>query len=395
MTTDPFFSNATTFFLVVFRHRSFSKAAHELGVTQSAVSQTIAQLEVQIGLDLFNRTTRPLTPTKEAGVLYTELSKRQTDIKDVLHNLQSSNFLRPFIRIGCVESLLRTIGPRFFKTLLDQNCRITVHCGTSDILYQKLLLDELDVIIATGQFRSSDRLDQRTLFLEPHVILLPEAVAKRRQSWQWEDLQYCGIPLIRYTSNTASGLQTEMVLAQAHLDLPTTFAVDDNLTVFSLVNAGFGWSLTQPLALLGARDFIASCKILQAPHPCPPRELLLARKKSTPLSLMETVGSACHQCIKEDVLPLIRSTMPWTAEELFLNDLCFQRIRPLLMLSSQSNRLEGDSGGRSPHSSRYPIRAVTGCIKQPSSVSTSFLSQSSPSSFLPMFKHPFTSALIF
>ena len=321
MTTDPFFSNATTFFLVVFRHRSFSKAAHEFGVTQSAVSQTIAQLEVQIGLDLFDRTTRPLTPTKEAGVLYTELSKRQTDIKDVLHNLQSSNFLRPFIRIGCVESLLRTIGPRFFKTLLDQNCRITVHCGTSDILYQKLLLDELDVIIATGQFRSSDRLDQRTLFLEPHVILLPEAVAKRRQSWQWEDLQYCGIPLIRYTSNTASGLQTEMVLAQAHLDLPTTFAVDDNLTVFSLVNAGFGWSLTQPLALLGARDFIASCKILQAPHPCPPRELLLARKKSTPLSLMETVGSACHQCIKEDVLPLIRSTMPWTAEELFLNDL--------------------------------------------------------------------------
>ena len=101
MTTDPFFSNATTFFLVVFRHRSFSKAAHELGVTQSAVSQTIAQLEVQIGLDLFDRTTRPLTPTKEAGVLYTELSKRQTDIKDVLHNLQSSNFLRPFIRIGC------------------------------------------------------------------------------------------------------------------------------------------------------------------------------------------------------------------------------------------------------------------------------------------------------
>ena len=120
MTTDPFFSNATTFFLVVFRHRSFSKAAHELGVTQSAVSQTIAQLEVQIGLDLFDRTTRPLTPTKEAGVLYTELSKRQTDIKDVLHNLQSSNFLRPFIRIGCVESLLRTIGPRFFKTLLGK-----------------------------------------------------------------------------------------------------------------------------------------------------------------------------------------------------------------------------------------------------------------------------------
>ena len=56
--------------------------------------------------------------------------------------------------------------------------------------------------------------------------------------------------------------------------------------------------------------------------------------------------------------------------------------------------LEGDSGGRNSHSSHYPIWTVTGYIKQPSSVSISFLSRSSPSPFRSIFKQPFPSALI-
>ena len=317
MPTDPFFTPSASGFLAVYRHRSFSKAAAELGVSQSAMSQNIAAFEQQLGFDLFDRKTRPLTPTKEAGILFAELAKRQTDLRDVLQNLQSNNFARPFIRVGLVESLARTIGSRFMRRF-ERSCRLTLHSGTSDILYRRLLLDELDVIVATGQFRASESLDQRLLFREPHVILLPTEVAQRRNSWQWEDLQFCGIPLIRYTSNTASGLQAEMVLAQAHLDLPATFAVDDNLTVFSLVNAGMGWSLTQPLALLRAHDFISACTIMPAPQPCADRELFLVRKKSTPVSLMDLIGEACRDCIREDVIPPIADAMPWTQSSLAL-----------------------------------------------------------------------------
>lgn len=317
MPPDPFFTPIASCFLAVFRHRSFSKAAAELGVTQSAMSQNIAALEQQLGFDLFDRKTRPLTPTKEAGILFAELAKHQTDMKDVLQNLQSSNFSRPFIRVGLVESLARTIGPRFMKRF-ERGYRLALHSGSSDILYRSLLLDELDVIVATGQFRASESLDQRLLFREPHVILLSTEVAQRRNSWQWEDLRFCGIPLIRYTSNTASGLQTETVLAQAHLDLPATFAVDDNLTAFSLVNAGMGWSLTQPLALLRAHDFISACTIMPAPQPCAERELFMVRKKTTPVSLMDLIGGACRDCLRDDVIPLIAEAMPWAKSSLLL-----------------------------------------------------------------------------
>src|SRR3989442_9125815 len=52
--------------VAVGRERSFTKAAAKLGVSQSALSQTIRQLEMRLGVRLLTRTTRSVSPT-EAG----------------------------------------------------------------------------------------------------------------------------------------------------------------------------------------------------------------------------------------------------------------------------------------------------------------------------------------
>jgi DNA-binding transcriptional LysR family regulator len=53
-------------FAAVARVGSFTKAAAQLGVTQSALSQTVRNLERRLDLKLLNRTTRSVSPT-EAG----------------------------------------------------------------------------------------------------------------------------------------------------------------------------------------------------------------------------------------------------------------------------------------------------------------------------------------
>src|SRR5215218_980963 len=53
-------------FVAVGRERSFTKAAAKLGVSQSALSQTIRQLEARLGIRLLTRTTRSVSLT-EAG----------------------------------------------------------------------------------------------------------------------------------------------------------------------------------------------------------------------------------------------------------------------------------------------------------------------------------------
>jgi DNA-binding transcriptional LysR family regulator len=64
MTTPPF--SQLQAFLTVARHRSFSAAARELGVSRSAVSQSVSQLEDQLRVVLLTRTTRSVALT-DAG----------------------------------------------------------------------------------------------------------------------------------------------------------------------------------------------------------------------------------------------------------------------------------------------------------------------------------------
>src|SRR5580700_1547711 len=61
-------------FLSVARHRSFRKAAAELGVTPSAISQAVRAIEARVGVDLFVRTTRSVG-LSEAGARFLARAK--------------------------------------------------------------------------------------------------------------------------------------------------------------------------------------------------------------------------------------------------------------------------------------------------------------------------------
>ncbi|WP_420963118.1 LysR family transcriptional regulator [Brucella sp. IR073] len=65
--------NDLTAFLTVASHRSFRAAADELGVAPSTLSHAIRALEDQLGVRLFNRTTRSVSPTEAGAELVSRL----------------------------------------------------------------------------------------------------------------------------------------------------------------------------------------------------------------------------------------------------------------------------------------------------------------------------------
>lgn len=313
---DSVFNKSIRVFLVVCRTRSFTAAAKELSVTQSAVSQTICALEQRLSIDLFDRTMHPLSLTKEAEYLREELQLHVNDISAAIETIRTKSFIRPIFRVGIVESLAYSAAPNLVKGLLDCGKRVDLHTGTSDYLYDKLLSNQLDVIVASSRHSGAVDLDQRFLFSEPHVIVIPKTIARHSEKWTWEDLNFCGLPLIRYTSNTASGVQTEMLLAQAHLKLPNQFSVDDNRIVFDLVKARMGWSLTQPLCALQLAPMQECIDVRPAPEPCADREIFVVRRKETPAMLLEDLGRVTRKVLSEEIIPRITQQMPWVANQL-------------------------------------------------------------------------------
>ena len=75
-------------FITVARARSFTRAAAELGVSQSALSHTIRKLEARLGLRLLTRTTRSVSPTEAGERLLERVSPRFAVIADELASLR-------------------------------------------------------------------------------------------------------------------------------------------------------------------------------------------------------------------------------------------------------------------------------------------------------------------
>src|SRR4051795_11848202 len=70
--------------VAVGREGSFTKAAAKLGVSQSALSQTIRQLETRLGIRLLTRTTRSVSPTEAGERLLRVVAPRFEEIETEL-----------------------------------------------------------------------------------------------------------------------------------------------------------------------------------------------------------------------------------------------------------------------------------------------------------------------
>lgn len=95
-------------FVTVAREGSFTRAAAALGVTQSALSQTIGGLETRLRIRLLARTTRNVTPTAAGERLLQAIGHRFEEIEDELEALtELRDKPAGTVRITCTDHPLR------------------------------------------------------------------------------------------------------------------------------------------------------------------------------------------------------------------------------------------------------------------------------------------------
>jgi DNA-binding transcriptional LysR family regulator len=108
-------------FAAVVRVGSFTRAAAQMGVTQSALSQTVRALERRLDLKLLNRTTRAVSPTEAGERLYLTVGPRFADIEAelaVLGELRGKP--AGTVRITATEHAVRTLLWPRLQPLLPQ-----------------------------------------------------------------------------------------------------------------------------------------------------------------------------------------------------------------------------------------------------------------------------------
>src|SRR6266581_7650490 len=129
-------------FAAVGRERSFTKAAAKLGVSQSALSQTIRQLESRLGLRLLTRTTRSVSLTEAGERLVHTVEPRFEEIDAELEALSAlrekpAGTIRITAGDHAIASALWPKLTKFLANYPDIKVELAIDYGLTDIAAER------------------------------------------------------------------------------------------------------------------------------------------------------------------------------------------------------------------------------------------------------------------
>ena len=177
-------------FLAVARRRSFRRAAADLGVTPSAVSQTIRTLEARVGAALFSRTTRSVGLTEagerfleRAGPAFEELVAAGEAARDI--GQRPAGLLRLTVPSGVAPLLLEPVIASFCQAYPE----VELEIAASEQLID-LASGGFDAGIRLGQFIAPDMVAVRLTPPFPFVVVgSPDYIQRRGRPERVEDLR--------------------------------------------------------------------------------------------------------------------------------------------------------------------------------------------------------------
>ncbi|RKE37003.1 DNA-binding transcriptional LysR family regulator [Paraburkholderia sp. BL23I1N1] len=177
-------------FLSVARHRSFRRAAADLGVTPSAISQTIRALEARVGVALFIRTTRSVGLT-EAGEQFLLRAKPAFEelvaASGVARELgeRPTGLLRLSVPSAAVPTVLQPLIASFCQAYPEVEVEIVASAELIDIA-----AEGFDAGVRMGQFIAADMVAVRlTPPFRFEVVGSPDYLRRRNRPERIDDLR--------------------------------------------------------------------------------------------------------------------------------------------------------------------------------------------------------------
>jgi DNA-binding transcriptional LysR family regulator len=298
-------------FLTVAELANMSAAGRRLGLSQSAVSQAIRQLEESVGAVLVDRERRPLALTAAGAALRLRGGALVAEAESLYKSVrEQAGGEAQMLRIGMVDSFAATIGPALISRLLPTTVHLHVASGLSPGMGSALLQRRLDVIVTTDPPDAAVALERHPLFAEDFVLLLPRALAHANPSPALGKLVTIA-PLVRFNIDSHIGATIERHLNALGVIAPHRLEIDTADSLVAMVAAGIGWALLTPLCLLQARANWQGVAALPLPGPPLARELTLVARRGEYGDLPRTVAAAAVELFRREWQPQLAQLAPW------------------------------------------------------------------------------------
>jgi DNA-binding transcriptional LysR family regulator len=295
-------------FVQIAESGGMSSTARRMGLTQSAVSQMIANLELSLGVQLFDRQVRPLALTP-AGIIL--LNKARTLLIDARAAINAARepaaAAFPKLNLCLIETIAGTIGPDLVKNIQGFAALWSVQAGLHSQHNRALLSREADIALTPDALEDEPNVERHEILKEMYFVALPEEFEGDTGSLAVLAERY---DLVRFSARTMLGRQIERHLRRLRLDAKGRVEFDNADAVLAMVAGGLGWAILTPLCALLGRSFWPQVNFVPLPGPVLHRRLHVIARQGELGDIPKKIADAAALCLRR-VLDERFADYPW------------------------------------------------------------------------------------
>ncbi len=235
--------------MAVVEQGSFSAAALQLGLSQSAVSRAIASLEENLGVSLLARGRFGAYPTQVGERILTHaqtIVSAQTLIEAEAN--REKNLYGGRVRIASFRSVATHVLPPLIAQFCQRFPSVEVSLIEADPNAVEQALREHRVDIGLMPLpRNSDDFETWEILNDEFVVLLPPSAKTAPNPLTWKDLNHYAFILYNYAECTSAVRQHWQ---QWNQSLKVAYEIKEDSTIVSMVSQGLGAAVLPKLAAI-------------------------------------------------------------------------------------------------------------------------------------------------
>jgi DNA-binding transcriptional LysR family regulator len=228
-------------FLAIARHRSFRRAADEIGCTPSALSHALRALEERLDVRLFNRTTRNVALTEAGEQLFARVAPAFRDIDDALDDLDNFRGAPAgTLRLNCARSSAEMVVRPLVSRFLARHPKVRVEIVVSNALVD-LVSGGFDGGIRFGELVA---LDMIAVPIGPRqrsaIVASPAFFERHPRPVRPEDLQSLPCIRLRFESGRYYAWEFEKDGVERAVEVDGPLAMNDQSLMVEAAIDGVG-----------------------------------------------------------------------------------------------------------------------------------------------------------
>lgn len=279
---------------------TFSAAADVVHITHAAVSQQMQALEAELGIRLFDRSTRTPKLTQAAQQIVSKAKKLISDYDNLVPTVLNDGGLHGVIKLGVLRTTLTGLVPQAMAALKSRCPEIGLHIrpGLTATLFAEIERNNLDAAIATKPHLMPTGVAFREIAVEPMQLVAameepgddPVALLKTR-------------PFIRFDRTAVVGALIENWLLSKRIQVNEMMELDSPEAIASMVHANLGVSIVPDL-------------VVKPPDPVPVKRLCLGvdapRRTLGLVHRKDQLKTQALEEVFEALLSVVRTANPGT-----------------------------------------------------------------------------------